>query len=216
MVAVPFACPHCSGMFQVDSSMAGQHVACPHCRGVVALPPSAGSPSSPPQPPNAQQQPTRPATVPQPAARPQPAAQPPGRAVRVAAPRSPAGPLPIDPSGSPARPLAVPMSPRAPVTGPQRPPARPLARSQAAGSASGGQPAQDRRGTAPILAQPAGPLGLREPIKTAGRGDEVVELRTRSPQERAQRRLKKNLILWGLGLILIGITLAVLLTIGPL
>ena len=44
MAAMQFSCPHCSGLFQVDSSLGGQQVSCPHCRGVVVLPAMAGYP----------------------------------------------------------------------------------------------------------------------------------------------------------------------------
>ena len=44
MVAMQFSCPHCGGLFQVDSSLGGQQVSCPHCRGVVVLPAMAGHP----------------------------------------------------------------------------------------------------------------------------------------------------------------------------
>ncbi len=33
-----FHCPYCSGIFQIDPSMAGQEVACPLCDGVVGIP----------------------------------------------------------------------------------------------------------------------------------------------------------------------------------
>ena len=44
MVAMQFSCPHCGGLFQVNSSLGGQQVSCPHCRGVVMLPAMAGHP----------------------------------------------------------------------------------------------------------------------------------------------------------------------------
>jgi hypothetical protein len=61
-----------------------------------------------------------------------------------------------------------------------------------------------------------GPFDLREPVKTVGAGDEAIELKALSPEEKARRRLKKNLVLWCLGLVIIGITLAVLLMAGPI
>jgi hypothetical protein len=60
-----------------------------------------------------------------------------------------------------------------------------------------------------------GYVTLRDPVKTIGHGDEEIELRTLSPEEKARRKLKKNLILWGFGLLLIAITLALLLFVGP-
>ncbi len=61
-----------------------------------------------------------------------------------------------------------------------------------------------------------GYVTVREPVKTIGRGDEAIELRTLSPEEKARRKLKKNLVLWGFGLLIIGITLVLLLFMGPL
>lgn len=43
MATMQFTCPHCSGVFQVDSSMAGAQVACPQCQGVVAVPAMGGA-----------------------------------------------------------------------------------------------------------------------------------------------------------------------------
>jgi hypothetical protein len=56
---------------------------------------------------------------------------------------------------------------------------------------------------------------VREPVKTVGEGDDEVELRSRTPEERAKRRLRKNLVLWGFGLIVMAIVLIILLTTGP-
>ena len=60
-----------------------------------------------------------------------------------------------------------------------------------------------------------GLVRLREPVKTVGYGDDAVELRTLTPEERARRRLRKNLILWTVGLVILGVTLAILLITGP-
>lgn len=61
-----------------------------------------------------------------------------------------------------------------------------------------------------------GYVTLRDPVKTIGHGDEEIELRTLSPEEKTRRKLKRNLILWGFGLLLIAITLALLLIVGPI
>jgi len=50
MAAVQFNCPHCQGMYQVDSSLAGMQVSCPHCQQVATLPASLESSGSPPGP----------------------------------------------------------------------------------------------------------------------------------------------------------------------
>ena len=39
MESFHFACPHCSGQFEVKHPPPGHAVACPHCGGGVALPP---------------------------------------------------------------------------------------------------------------------------------------------------------------------------------
>jgi hypothetical protein len=59
-------------------------------------------------------------------------------------------------------------------------------------------------------------IKVREPVKTVGVGDDAIELNSLSPEDRARWRLKKNLILWAFGLIVIGITLAILLLTGPI
>ncbi len=38
MTLFQFACPYCSGQFEIENPPAGQAVACPHCREMVALP----------------------------------------------------------------------------------------------------------------------------------------------------------------------------------
>jgi hypothetical protein len=67
-----------------------------------------------------------------------------------------------------------------------------------------------------IPTEDGGFVRLRDPVKTVGEGYEAVELRSHSPEERASWKLKKNLIMWGFGLAVIGITLYVLLKMGPL
>ena len=57
---------------------------------------------------------------------------------------------------------------------------------------------------------------VREPLKTVGEGDEEIELRSLTAEERERKKLKKNLIVWGFGLVIIAITLYALLTIGPI
>jgi hypothetical protein len=84
----------------------------------------------------------------------------------------------------------VPATPERPVSGP----ARPI-------SVSSGD---------------AGLFNLREPVRTVGVGDDAIELKSLSPEEKARRRLKKNILLWGIGLVVIGITIAILLISGPI
>lgn len=35
-----FSCPHCEGLFQADTALAGTEVTCPFCSGIVTLPPA--------------------------------------------------------------------------------------------------------------------------------------------------------------------------------
>ncbi len=55
MALFQFACPHCSGQFQVQDPPAGQAIACPHCGLGVALPselpPPADAVETPPESP---------------------------------------------------------------------------------------------------------------------------------------------------------------------
>ncbi len=156
---LPLACPHCSGLFQVLPSMAGQAVACPHCQVAVTVP--SWGPPAPPAP--------APAPLPSPAPPPSPSPQfgpplspvaPPGPPPAVPGP-----PAPLPVSSGPTRP--IPVTPR-PVSGPVTP--------------------------------------IEERSKTIGRGDEKVELRKLTPEERAQRRRTRNLIM---GVMFVGILLAV-------
>jgi hypothetical protein len=56
---------------------------------------------------------------------------------------------------------------------------------------------------------------VREPVKTVGEGDEEIELRSLTGEEKERKKLKKNLIVWGFGLVIIAITVYVLLAMGP-
>lgn len=172
MVAVQFSCPHCRGMFQVDSGMAGQQVACPHCRGLLVVPAAGGYPGPAPVPPllqsPSQVQPVQPTPV-----------QPTPVQPTASASRS---------SGESGRPGPLPMSPKAPARV-----SAPAASSMAPASVADG------------------PIRLREPVKTVARGDDEVELRRLTPEERARRKMIKNVVLWGLGFVIIAITLVALL-----
>lgn len=61
-----------------------------------------------------------------------------------------------------------------------------------------------------------GQVAVREPVKTVSAHGEEVELRQRTPEERAARRFRKNLIIWTFGILLVGITMYVLLVMGPM
>ena len=141
-------------------------------------------------------------------------------------------------SPTPMRPVPVPASTPKPM--PSRPGNIDARQSPGTGARTTGQQAAPREipsstSRQPIVSPPGGATGqgaaakpisvstsgdglfnLREPVKTVGVGDDAVELKSHSPEEKARRRLKKNLILWGFGLVVIGIALVALLLAGPL
>jgi hypothetical protein len=61
-----------------------------------------------------------------------------------------------------------------------------------------------------------GQVRLREPTKVVGSGDDTLELRSRSSVEKEKWRLKKNLILWAFGLLILGLTIIILMMLGPI
>ena len=61
-----------------------------------------------------------------------------------------------------------------------------------------------------------GQVALRDPVKTIRDGDEEIELRTLTPEEKARRRFWKNLFVWTFGLVMLAITLYVMFAMGPL
>ncbi len=68
-----------------------------------------------------------------------------------------------------------------------------------------------------VLPTPDGGIvRLRDPVKTIGSGDDAIELRSRSSEQRETWRLKKNLIMWTVGLLVLGITIIILMMLGPI
>ena len=61
-----------------------------------------------------------------------------------------------------------------------------------------------------------GHVRLREPTKVVGSGDDTLELRSRSSVEKEKWRFKKNLILWAFGLLILGLTIIILMILGPI
>lgn len=286
MVALQFTCPHCAGVFQVDSSMSGGQVACPLCHGVVMLPAMGGAtPVQPtfPEPTGAQPQfPTFPANQPQqpqeqPIRPPSPQAPVSGpaqeQAITPPGPEQPLRPVPIVPQGpqqpvggqkpvggpskqqpvTPVSPTPGPVTtgqpsgtgPRAPdsqkttpkptsrVPGDDKTGSRPLPMSapipvptrpeqNATPTASASAPSAQSQGSAHGSASLVIPtedgafVTLREPVKTVGEGDEEIELKSLTAEEKEKKKLKKNLIIWGFGLVVIAITLYALLAMGPI
>jgi len=68
-----------------------------------------------------------------------------------------------------------------------------------------------------MLPTPDGGLvRLRDPVKTLGSGDDAIELRSRSSEQKEAWRFKKNLIMWAIGLLLLGFTIIILMILGPI
>lgn len=68
-----------------------------------------------------------------------------------------------------------------------------------------------------VLPTPEGGyVRLREPTKTVGAGDDALELRTRSSADKEKWRFKKNLIIWTFGLLVLGVTIIILMILGPI
>ena len=68
-----------------------------------------------------------------------------------------------------------------------------------------------------VLPTPDGGIvRLRDPVKTIGSGDDATELRSRSAVQRETWRFKKNLIMWAIGLFLLGMTIIILMLLGPI
>jgi hypothetical protein len=67
-----------------------------------------------------------------------------------------------------------------------------------------------------IPTEDGGFVSIREPVKVIGDGDEAIELRPLTPEEKARRKFRKNLLLWGFGLAMMFVVMLILLTMGPL
>ncbi len=112
--------------------------------------------------------------------------------------------LPPGPAGdAAAKPRGGGAGPQAPFTPPS----------------SGPVPLRPASGPARPIVLPTpdgGIVRLREPAKTVGAGDDATELRSRSAAQKETWRFKKNLIMWGIGLLLLLITIVILMLLGPI
>jgi len=218
------ACPTCTGPFQVLTSMSGQQLGCPHCGSPVTIPPLApaeppayrhspdfsgdrmaySAESAPPvqtiAPPREDRfRPGGPAPSPQSEDRLPPAAArrriddllPPGVAAVPSEPEPAAPPAPANerPPGAAAgestapaaQQVALPQTPKQPA---------PLQGKLPAGSI--------------VVPTPDGSfVTVRETPRTIGFGDEEIEIRRLTSDEKANRRLRNNLILGGLCVLII-------------
>jgi len=209
-------CPLCTGLFQVLASSQGQQVACPHCGGLIQVPLfSAGDPSgmnapppygNPYEPPITPPAPAAPARTPQPLFQPPPAPPspaPPWQPERRAAQR----PIPLHeaPGGSFAPPLSnrpIPTSPAAPHIPHFNPDKT--------------EPTRTIRAE-PVALLPTddgGVVALHDPVKTVGRPGQEIELRQLTSEEKAKRRVTRNIVMVAASLLLMVIVMFVLMRLG--
>lgn len=230
-------CPLCAGLFQVLSSSQGQQVSCPHCAGVIQVPffeapPGMASGAPPPFEP--------PAYEPPPSFAPPSFGVPPSNPGHLNAPPEPTwSPKPLFPSNpAPAAPSSppqfrveppasnrpVPLSdPRVagggfsganrpiPVTPPMTPPAPP-APLPSFETVAKKEPARTRRAeTVAILPTEDGSaVALHDPVKTVGKPGQEIELRQLTPEEKAKRRVTRNIVMVTGSLLLLTIVMIVL------
>lgn len=175
---------------------AGVSLACPICAGVFQISPSAGDQQvvcphchgvvtvpghgAPPLPPPPETMP-----VPAPAVSPSPAAPVPVRPVMAPSPAA---------ASQPHQQTAQPTAPVRPVPAPATPsPVAPL--------------------PAPAISIPTpdgGVATVRKKTKVVGSGDDAVELRELTREERAKKRLRYNLIIWSCCFLLLFVVFLVL------
>lgn len=183
------SCPICAGEFQVPPEAAGQEVSCPHCYGVVAVPALSdyGDSAAPPVPSDQPATTNSPRHVPGSAgSSPAPVQQmyyPPG-----AAPNSPVA----DGSSSTRRRLDPPDS--TPSADLLPPGAADAASTQERKPLPAAIP--QRRNNTVLIPTEQGLVGVHEPVKTIQLRGEEVELRQLTSQEKAQRRMIRNGLLF--------------------
>ncbi len=276
MNPISFACPFCSGVFQVDQQQAATQVYCPHCEKVIDLPtqleeslPSTTTPdpaSSKPGSTSNKQRASRKKPVPQspdnknlfppgyvPDSPPTPLAD--SQSTSTAPPEEPPEPVA---STSPSVPDTKPTS--EPTTRHSDPPGAALPRptgastspsksaaeallppgvtSQSSGSpnttdnslpstdhllppaVSAGESKEDLfsgidAGSHATLdnsaEEPHTPqIALLDPVKTVEKHGQEIELKQRTPEEKIRWKLRKNLVLWISGILILLITLYVM------
>lgn len=170
------ACPTCGGMFQVPPSAAGMQLPCPACGQLVTIPDASALAAA--SPPPAPVRPTSELEAMSPAAD-VASLLPPGAAETGAAA---AGQMPPSGPSWDVKTLLPPGAADAGTPGEQvaLPPApRPI--------------------LAPIAGDPT--VAVKEKPKVIGRGQNEVEVRRLSPEEKARRKLIRNVILFILGLV---------------
>ena len=232
--AVRFACPHCQGGFEVVGLSPETYATCPHCGGTVLIP--AGPAALPADRPTAPELPASESTPSAAAAAPtadpaspQASAGASGEAPRATstAPPQSQGPGPrtapraaasaesfYPPGFRPAAPegLEELLPPIATETAGGPSPRGSLSVGQLDRSAAGGA----APGSHPIPTGAGGQVALREPTGASGSGDHERDVPAASAEAKARRRLRNNLVLAALCVVLVGVVTAVLLSIGPI
>lgn len=212
MPVIQFGCPRCGATAQIDSSMIGRETQCPGCGNQVAV--SAGPPVAAGPPPVVSGPPPRPGAPPRigPGAPPIAAGSPPP--VAGNRPSMPGGLPPVAVSIAPPRmpPVAAPMPGAPPVT--SAPPPRAAAIPTAAIPTAGAPMGIVSNAAAPVdvpnLSTTAEPDA--SPVGPVARGRRP--LRKLSPEEKAQRRLRRNIIMAAACLAILLIAMSLLIKIG--
>lgn len=203
MPVIQFGCPRCGATAQIDSSMIGRETQCPGCGNQVAV--SAGPPVAAGPPPVASGPP------PMPGAPPRAGGAPP---IAAGSPPPVAGNRPPAPGGLPpvavgiAPPRAAPMPGAPPVTFAPPPRAAAIPTAAAPGPFVSNAPAAPMG--VPNLSTAAEPSASPAGPAAPGRRP----LRKLSPEERAQRRLRRNIIMAAACLAILLIAVSLLIKIG--
>lgn len=195
------ACPTCFAAIAVGADLFGGPADCPLCGGGFNVPLKAAPP-----PPAAA-----------------PGSQPPAQAGPAAAgrPATPSQGAAAAGSGSAttadtAAPLTATAAAGTPATSPPltSAPARavpldsPIAGGTTATTVAGGH---DDPLAAAASPAPSSELAFHEPVMTVGSGDNVIELRRLTPEEKAQRRARRNIVMLLLG---VSILMTIVLSLG--
>lgn len=223
---VTLECPHCRGLVQIDPAAAGQQVACPLCQGAMQVPSaealSAAAPTPPPPVPP-------PLTAPPPASPSMPWGirpvtvelmslacpscggmfQVPPGAAGMQLPCPTCRQLVTIPEAASAQPAAPPLIPPE-----QNPPeqnlpeaSEPIESLLPPGAADASVvpgahvPLPVAPRPVPITPTPTegNVLAIKDRPKVVGEGDDAVEVRRLSPEEKARRRAVRNVILFIVG-----------------
>ncbi|MCE9545396.1 MAG: hypothetical protein K8T25_07755 [Planctomycetia bacterium] len=215
-----FQCPHCSGIFQIDSQAAGQQVACPLCQGVVAI----GQVDGPAEPPVAfEPPPVMAPAVPNVAVVREPGVQQlacpwcngsfqvtadmvgqqvacPHCNESVSVPVAEAGPFDPPPVVEHAEPAPPPAAEAIAAGQPTAVSTDPMAPASIAATA-------DIHAVATTAAATA-VLAPEQSTRKIVVGDKVVEIRRLTPEQRARRRFTRNLVMIGICVVIMICTLA--------